>query len=178
MKDNWPSILKACRTGNLLAQQQLYEHYQQDVFVHCLRYANDRVEAQYLLEEVFFEILKNLPKLPNVDALNQWINQSTLKVILRYVKSHTFIFPALETDDTYQQLSYPTKLEEHPAQMLIVLFMQLPIGYRTLLNLYLIDGYSFSQIAEEFHLSVRMVRLQFQKGKSYLKQLLDKSLTS
>ena len=173
-------LLDACQKGDRLAQKKLYEQYKDKMFVMCLRYANNREDAEDILQEGFVKVFRDLHQYKGLGNLEGWIRKVILNVALFYIRKKKSGPEVLELE------KYAWKIEEEvsvfeegqPGKGLVKLMQQLPPGFRTVLNLYVLEDFTHPQIAEALSISVGTSKSQLSRAKDFLKSLLEKNLTS
>ncbi|MEZ4921348.1 MAG: RNA polymerase sigma factor [Saprospiraceae bacterium] len=170
-----------CAQGDRIAQRTLYELYKGRMFGVCLRYANNRYDAEDLLQEGFVKVLKDIHQFKALGSLEGWIRRVIVHVALQYIKKQR------RQSEQEEQFARETFLEEantsvfdtdENPEALIKLMQKMPSGFRAVLNLYLLENYSHQQIAEELGISVGTSKSQLNRGKQYLKNLLEKNLAN
>ncbi len=171
-------LLEACKKGNRQAQRQLYDQYKGKMFVLCQRFANSREEAEDLLQEGFIKVFQCLDQYREEGPLGAWVRKVILNVALQYIRKQRNKFVSLEEDQMeyflHQQEAEPN--EGNNAQDLIKLLQRLPPGFRTVLNLYVLEGYTHQQIARELNISVGTSKSQLNRAKAYYRKLLEDNL--
>jgi len=178
MTNDWQQILESCKKGNTAAQRQLYERLKDKMFVLCLRYANSREDAEDLLQEGFVTVFRDLHQYKGAGSLEGWVRKVILHVVLQNLRRQKHLFQTVElknldVEEEQEELIF----EEHAAKNLIRFMQQLPPGFRTVLNLYVLEGYSHQQIAKELNISVGTSKSQLNRAKKLLKTRIEKSLT-
>ncbi len=178
MTNDWQNILEACKKGNTAAQKQLYERFKDKMFVLCLRYTNSREDAEDLLQDGFVTVFRDLHQYKGVGNLEGWVRKVILNVALQHIRKQKHLFQVVELKDMDLEEEHEELLfEEHVAKNLIRLMQQLPAGFRTVLNLYVLEGYSHQQIAKELNISVGTSKSQLNRAKKLMKNMIEKSLT-
>ena len=171
--------IRQAKLGNALAQKHLYEQYKVSLFVVCLRYGRDRSEAEDILQEGFINIFKSLPQYTGEGAVGHWMRKVMVNAALQYLRKWKREWHYLDSEDyetafqTNEEVFQKLGLEE-----LTRLIQQLPMGYRVVFNLYVIEGYAHKEIAELLGVSINTSKTQLFKAKAALrKQLGQQSLT-
>jgi RNA polymerase sigma-70 factor (ECF subfamily) len=140
----------------------------------CRRYAPDRAGAQDCLQEAFIKIFNNLPQLSEATKLEPWAKAITVRVCIshfhRWQKSEIV---RLETDNI-SETSIGIEGHHLEAQQLVEIIDTLPLGCKMVFNLYEIEGYKHSEIAELMGISVGSSRSQLNYAKELLKKKLNK----
>ena len=166
-------LAKACLAQNRQAQQELYERFRLPLFRLCLRYARDKQEAEDFLHDGLITIFRDLNKYRGEGPLGGWCRRVVLNVSLQHLRKRKKMVevelteaPELstESDDMF--------FEGKPDPKLLIQFLQqLPDGYRTVFNLYVIENYNHREIAEQLGISIGSSKSQLHKAKAMLRRL-------
>ncbi len=172
-------IIKGCLAGNRDCQRQLYEQYKVTMFRICLRYANDRMEAEDMLQDGFIRVFIDLKQFSGKGALGGWIRKVIVNACLMHIrKNKKFQYnTTLEVvADTHQ--SDAEIYSRLGAETLTKLIRQLPTGYRIVFNLFVIEGYSHKEIADQLNINVNTSKSQLSKAKASLRRKLETIIVS
>ncbi len=172
------ALIKACIKGNRKAQFSLYGQYKTYLYGICLRYAKSPQEAQDILQEGFFSILRDIKQFSGQSPLRAWMRKVMVNAALMHIRKHRKIeFSALEVDkldhihyseDTFQIMDR--------ANAVIHLIQQLPVSYQTVFNLRAMEGYSFREISQQLGANEATLRSHFLRARKQLQQILNKEL--
>ena len=158
------------------AQRQLYERYKSQMYRLCLRYAGNSAEAEDMLQEGFIRVFMYLPQFRGDGALGGWIRQVVLRTALQQlrkrIKQGTLVSEE-QIPDTSVPPTFPE--EDWTARHIVQLLQQLPEGYRTVFNLFVMEELSHKEIAEILGISESTSKTQLFKAKAYLRQRLEKT---
>lgn len=167
-------LIKRALKGRQSAYKELYELHKHNLFVVCLRYAKDRSIAQDYLQEAFINIFRKLDQFDELKgAFEAWAKRVTINVCLADIRKNTLYSvniskaEMVESDDV-NALSNMTLKE------MLALIQDLPFGYKTVFNMYVIDGYSHKEIAEELDITISTSKSQLMKAR----KLLQKKITT
>ena len=173
-------LIEGCLKGDPQAQRELYEQYQVPLFRLCLRYGSSREEAEDMLQDGFLKVFSDLGQYRGEGALGGWIRRVVLNVVLQHLRrqKHLPVTTEIEAvaelaDDSAEQL-----FSQLRAKALVALIQQLPPGYRTVFNLYVIEGYAHQEIAEMLGISENTSKSQLSKAKAMLRRVLEKTMAS
>lgn len=166
-------LIKGVMDGNKKAAQQLYDAHKNTLFLVCLRYAKGRSQAQDYLQESFISIFKNLKQFDTSrGAFEPWAKRVTINTCLMDLRKKTLyavnISEAEKVESTANDVLSDLSLKE-----MLALIQQLPDGYKTVFNMYVIDGYSHKEIAEELNISPSTSKTQLMKARLLLQKKIS-----
>lgn len=169
-------LVWACLRDDRQAQYELYQRYKVYLFGVCMRYAKNRAEAEDILQEGFYKILRDLRQYNRQVALQSWMRKVIVNTALMHIrKHHKLQFESVETIPELQQLTVDNSLlETNRANAIIQLIQQLPIAQQTVFNLRAIEGYSFKEIAQQLQINEATLRSHYRRARLQLQQLLQK----
>lgn len=173
MKPDEEHLVTACRHGDERACKQLYDTYASKMLGVCLRYVGDRDEAQDILSDGFIKIFTNLDKLQDVQSLGAWIHRVMVNTAINYLRSQRD-FKSLD-DPTLVEPSGDMHYDSYDAEQLMKAIQALPPLYRTVFNLYEVEGYDHEEIASKLGLQGGYVRLILTRSKRRLQKTLGGS---
>ncbi len=176
------ALIEACKAGDRKAQRQLFERYKGKMFAVCLRYAPSRDEAEDILQEGFVRIFRDLHAFRGQGSLEGWMRRIMTRTAIDWLKRyrrHAMHFEEVERHTWHLSQAIPDDTDESDthARALIRLMQQLPDGFRTVLNLHVIEGYSHDEIADILGISPGTSKSQLSRAKAALRQMWEKSLT-
>jgi RNA polymerase sigma factor (sigma-70 family) len=170
-----PEFIEICKKGDKSAQKQLFERLYSAMFRICLRYVNQQAEAEDCLMRGFMKSFRNLDKfsyqLPT--DLYFWVRRIMINESLMALRKKNNFMLSIEEDLTEEPAADPV-LGSLEAAELAMLIAQLPAGYRTVFNLYVVEGYDHREIASLLGISESTSRTQLAKAR----KKLQLSLTS
>lgn len=163
--------------ANPAHQAALYRQYSVPMFRVLLRYAKDRSEAEDMLQDGFVRVYRDIGQFRGDGALGGWIRRIMVNTALSHLrKQRDFVrdvpdFSVFESK-FHTEEDFASNLD---AQTLLSYLQKLPPGYRTVFNLYAIEGYTHEEIAEQLGISIGTSKSQLFKAREYLKKMLDQS---
>lgn len=168
-------LVQGAQRGDARCEEALYRRFSVTMFRVCLRYANDRQEAQDMLQEGFMRVFADLSDYRGDGSLEGWIRRVVVRAALRALQQRR-VFEQFEdlpdTQSTGPDESMPEKPPAADLRAVTQLLQQLPPGYRSVLNLFAIEGYSHEEIAGLLGISIGTSRSQLSKARAMLKRLL------
>ncbi len=163
-------LIKQALRGDQAAYKSLYELYKQRLFVICLRYAKERNIAQDYLQESFISIFKNLNQFdPNKGSFEPWAKRIAINTCLMDIRKQSLYAIGLNGAEHIESNEVGV-LSELSLKEMLALIQQLPLGYRTIFNMYVIDGYTHKEIAGNLNISISTSKSQLMKARHLLQK--------
>lgn len=171
-------IASQCKQGNRAAQRQLYETYAGWLLGVCLRYVGQRHIAEDLLQDGFIQILTHIKQFQwrGEGSLKAWLFRVQQNVILQYIrnKNKQQDFLSIEEHETLlKDITEPDDVSALPREALMDMIGELPLGYRTVFNLYVIDGHSHREIAQMLGIKEKSSASQLTHARRLLAQKIN-----
>ena len=168
-------LIKSCISGNSLAQKQLYEKYNRKMMGVCLRYAGDYDEAKDILQDGFIKLFEKLGTFSGTGSFEGWMRRIFVNTSLDYHRRTKQERQMLDIDDVGFFLSVKELItDEMAAEDLMKILQRIPVGYRTVFNLFAIEGYSHKEISEMLGITESTSKSQYSRAREFLKNILEK----
>jgi RNA polymerase sigma-70 factor (ECF subfamily) len=166
-------LVLACAAGEKLAQKRVYELFSGKMLNICRRYAKDQEHARDLMHDGFIKVFLNIGKFKGQASLQTWITRIMInnsisairKEVRRGIKVNLEDVQIPEPDPQFFEAN---DAEEISAREVFEKISELPLGYRTVFSMYVLDGYSHREIAEELDISEGTSKSQLAKAKRLL----------
>lgn len=167
-------LVAACKRGKRLAQRELYDRYASAMLNTAHRILNDREEARDVLQEAFLKVFLRIEQYRSESTLGAWIKRIVVNTALNQLKKRSLDLQTLSED----QSAVPAEPDRHvqePRNLQIALdaLAALPDGYRTVVTLYLLEGYDHAEIAEILGISRSTSLSQYTRGKRKLQATIQ-----
>jgi RNA polymerase sigma-70 factor (ECF subfamily) len=171
-------LLSACLRAEPRAQTAFYEYFKKRVWAVCRRYTRTTAEAEDVLQEVFIKLFGQLHKVQKPESLGGWVRQVTVTVAVDYYRSHARENGLLNLEESLDDVELhhyetPLAIERLSYQEMLDIIHSLPEGYRMVLNLYVIDGYTHPEIAQMLGISEGTSRSQLSRAKEAFRRRLE-----
>ncbi len=169
------AIFQGCLRNDAAAQRELYNRYSPKMLAVCYRFGHNREDAEDMLQEGFIKVFSQLHTFQNKGAFEGWIRRIIVHTCINNLKKNKRFN---ESVDIVYASSIQTREESVPsivqAKQIVECIRMLPIGYRTVLNLYAIEGYSHKEISEMLDIEESTSRSQYTRAKQMLEDILIK----
>lgn len=167
------AILKGCLHNEAIAQRELYQTYSPKMLAVCYRYAHNREDAEDMLQEGFIKVFTQMHSFEKRGSFEGWIRRIMVHTCINILKRNKKFN---ESVDIIHANSIQVREDSVPAliqvKQIVECIRSLPIGYRTVLNLYAIEGYSHREIAQMLDIEESTSRSQFTRAKAMLEDVL------
>jgi RNA polymerase sigma factor (sigma-70 family) len=167
------AILKGCLINDATAQRELYNKYSAKMLAVCYRYAHNREDAEDMLQEGFIKIFLQIHTFENRGAFEGWIRRIIVHTCINILKKNKKFNESVDiihaTGIQVREESVPAIIQ---AKQVIECIRVLPIGYRTVLNLYAIEGYTHREISGMLDIEESTSRSQYTRAKAMLEDIL------
>jgi len=168
-------IIIRCIRKDLKAQELLYRNFYGFAMGICLRYSSNRYDARIIVNDGFLKVFNNLYKFDSEKPFNPWLGRIMSNTAIDHYRSelkHMNLLDISEVDEIYESATIESKLHY---EELIKLIQQLAPSYRTVFNLYAIDGFSHEEISKKLKISVGGSKSNLFKARKKLQLLLKKA---
>lgn len=169
------SIIAGCLQNDPLAQRELYNRYSPKMLSVCYRFAQNREDAEDMLQEGFIKVFTQIHTFQNKGAFEGWIRRIIIHTCINLLKKNKKFHEqlSLEYAETVQfrEETIPSMMQ---ARQVVECIRQLPLGYRTVLNLYAIEGFSHKEIGTMLDIEESTSRSQYTRAKNMLETMLIK----
>ncbi|QXP62192.1 RNA polymerase sigma factor [Polaribacter sp. HaHaR_3_91] len=162
------SLIKKAIDNNREAQQQLFEQHSPKMLGVCRQYVKDMHHAEDLLLQGFLKVFTNLHKFKHEGSFEGWIRRIMVNTCISYLRKKNLI--DLSDEDYVFNDAATESLENTSVEDIQKLIDQLPEGYKMVFNLYAIEGYKHSEIAEKLNVSESTSKSQLFKARKLLQQ--------
>lgn len=165
-------LAERCRLGDNLARKELYEHYAGRMLSVCLRYAGDRETAQDLMHDGFLKLFNSFDKFTwwGKGSLRAWMERVMVNTVLQYLRKNDVMRQSAALDnmpETYEEPDAST-MDVIPKRVLMQFICELPVGYRTVFNLYVLEDKTHKEIAQILGINEKSSASQLVRAKAAL----------
>lgn len=179
MDKNEIQQVEKCKQGDAGAQTWLYKKHAPWMLGICMRYFNDRMQAEDVVHDSFIIIYEKIGQLQRNSAIEGWIKRVVVNNCLMILKKQQHPFNIDEIDETKienQNTNAPQNIKERilqadiPPKTVLSIINGLPAGYRTIFNLYVFENYNHNQIAQELRISEGTSKSQLLRARKMIQQ--------
>lgn len=166
-------LIAGCRKGNPKAQKELYERLAPKMLGVCYRYIQDKEEAEYTMIGGFVKVFEKIGHYKGEGSFEGWVRRIMVNDSLMYLRKHKTMEVELDITSAQHVASSSNVEDLMRAEDLMSLIGELPIGYRTVFNLYVIEGYNHAEIAKMIGTSEQNSKSQLSRARKWLKERIE-----
>jgi RNA polymerase sigma factor (sigma-70 family) len=163
-------VIEGCIKNKRKAQVELYNYYAPMLLAVCSRYVADKSEAEDILQEGFFKILKSIKEYTGKGHFENWMRKIVVNTAITHFhreKKHYYHDEIENVQDFELQFNLsPDK--EFEEQELFDLLSRMPEGYRIIFNMYAIEGFKHKEIADQLKIEESTSKTQYLRAKNWL----------
>ncbi|NOT73712.1 MAG: RNA polymerase sigma factor [Cyclobacteriaceae bacterium] len=166
-------IIEKCRLGDQEAHFQLYRLYSRSMFNVGFRIVNSEEEAEDVLQESFISAFRNLHLYRGDATFGSWLKRIVVNKAINVLKGRKT--ERLPEDDQFdvEEETFTEKEFQFSVEEVKRAIEGLPDGYRSVLSLYLLEGYDHSEIAEILGITESTSKSQFNRSKKKVREILE-----
>lgn len=168
-------IINGCLNGGRKYQKLLYEKFYGSMMVVCMRYTNDREEARDVLHEGFMKVFKNLKKFNRGTNLGAWIRRIMINTAIDHYRKSAKMPNLVEINQAVHETDAHDVVADLGAEEILAMVQKLSPAYRTVFNLYVIEGYSHKEVGELLGISEGTSKSNLAKARAKLQKMVLES---
>src|ERR1051326_2577459 len=162
-------MLAGCLKNNAASQEALYNRFSPRMLGVCYRFAQSREDAEDMLQEGFIKIFSQIHTFGNKGSFEGWIRRIIVHTCINFLKKYKKFNDNVElTYAGYLTVKEETIPSLMQAKQVVECIRLLPVGYRTVLNLYAIEGFSHREIGDMLDIEESTSRSQYTRAKTLL----------
>jgi RNA polymerase sigma factor (sigma-70 family) len=176
----YDDLVERCKKGDTRSYETLYQQYSKAMYNTSLRIVNNASDAEDVLQEAFMDAFRFLGDFNYKSTFGAWLKRIVINKSINVLRKRKADFLDIETT-TVADVPNEEVLDEENIQLKVAEVKKavtlLPNGYRTVLTLYLFEGYDHEEIADIMRISESTVRTQYHRAKQKLLHIIKKGLS-
>lgn len=166
-------LIHQCILEDRSCQEELFRRYAGKMLAVCSRYTRHRLEAEDVLQDAFVKVYGNLTKYQFKGSFEGWIRKIVVNTALKKHARKSYKNELYGVEYVPESSQNPSVVATLNAEYLMTLVQDLPVGYRTVFNLYAIEGYSHKEIADQLNIGESTSRSQLAKARGILQKKVE-----
>lgn len=168
-------IREGCAKGDRRYQQLLYNMFSAKMFAVCLRYANEYNSAQDLLQEGFIKVFRNIEKFRGEGSFEGWVRRIFVNTAIEHYRKQVNMYALHDSESKAYEYYDENALETLKQEDIMRMIQKLSDGYRTVFNLYVIEGFSHKEIGDMMGISEGTSKSQLARARYLLQKMITDS---
>ena len=171
---NERKLIEACKNNDASAQKLLYETFARKMMSVCLRYADNREMAEDFLQDGFIKVFSSIRSYSYEGSFEGWMRRVFVNTALESLRKNDLLRNGVDLDslDPQQEADY-SAVDKISADELMELIEQLHPGFRTVFNMFAVEGYSHKEIAHALKITESTSRSQYTQNKKLLQKWIN-----
>jgi RNA polymerase sigma-70 factor (ECF subfamily) len=165
-------LIVGCLQGNRRMQEELYRRFSPRMYAVCLRYAGNAEEAEDILQEGFIKVFKKLDSFRSEGSFEGWMRRIFVNTAIEHFRRKRYMMPVTEREENTFEGKYLSVLDDLAAMDIMALVQELSPGYRTVFNMYVVEGYTHKEIADMLGISEGTSKSQLSRAKVILQDMI------
>jgi RNA polymerase sigma factor (sigma-70 family) len=166
-------LIDKCLKGDQRAQKALFEKFSRKMMSVCMRYVSDREQAEDVLQDGFVKVFGHLNSFKREGSFEGWIRRTMINTALDHIRKKQKLNLDVDISEADYLVGEAEKsLGKMRVEELMLIINDMPTGYRTVFNLYAIEGYTHQEIADELGVTESTSKTQFRKARTYLMSII------
>ena len=163
------------KKGDRRAQAQLYRTYSGVLYGICLKYSNNKTEAEDNLHDSFMTIYEKIGQFSSKGSFEGWMKRITVNTVLQKYRKEEYL--SVVDENTAEEVILDTESDDIPLQTLLGYIQELPNKYRTTFNLYVLDGYTHKEIGELLGTTAGTSKSNLARARMLLKEKIETKIS-
>jgi len=171
---DYSEIIEGCKNNNRKFQEKLYQTFCGKMFAVCLRYAHTHEDAEDIVQEGFVKVFKSISQFRNEGSFEGWIRRIFVHTAIEIYRKNSKMFPIVELTP-YRDIQNVNSnaIDTMSANELMKMVQSLSSGYRTVFNLYAIEGFTHREIGEMLGISEGTSKSQMSRARILLQNMIE-----
>lgn len=167
-------LIKACKRQNAKAQRMLYDRYSPIMMGLCRRYVRGELESEDVMIKGFMKVFSKIDHFEGKGSFEGWMKRIMINESLTYIRQNKAMYLETDIEVAEREPDFDKISTELEAKDLLKMVNELPSGYRTIFNLYAIEGYSHKEIAKLLGINENTSKSQLSRARVQLqKKILE-----
>jgi len=166
-------LVRGCVEGSLRHQRELYQVFAPKMMGVCMRYAGNQAEAEDMLQEGFVTVFRKIETFTGKGDLGAWIRKVMVNAALMHLRKNKKFQMQVDLEEVDFFLEAGQSLfSTLAAKDLMHMVQKLPPGYRSVFNLYAIEGYNHREIGDKLDISAGTSKSQYSRAREMLRKMI------
>lgn len=173
LNTDFAALIEGCKKGDRKSQKAIYDALAGKMYAVCLRYMGDSESAADILQDGFVTLFTKIDSYSGMGSFEGWARKIFVNTALMKLRKKDVLGQSEDIDAAWNiTSSSPSAIQNIGYQELARMIEKLPTGFRTVFNMYVVEGYSHKEIAEAMGVSEATSRSQLQRARAMLQNMI------
>lgn len=169
---NENQIIEGCIAGNRRAQEALYSMFASKMMGVCMRYSSNYHNAEDILQEGFVKIFTNIHRYRGDGSFEGWVRRIFVNTAIEHYRKNGKVYATDDLQSVESSIINDDAISNLSAKDLVHAIQKLSTGYRTIFNMYVVEGYSHKEIAQMLGISEGTSKSQLARARVHLQKII------
>lgn len=166
---NEQEIIALCKQGNRQAQKRIFDSLSPKMYSICLRYMGNRDEAEDVLQDGFLALFSKLDSYSGEGSFEGWARKIFVNTALMTLRKNDVLKQSEDIENAFGLFTENASAVQNVSyKELLKIIAELPVGYRTVFNMFAIEGFTHKEISEALGISEATSRSQLLRARAIL----------
>ena len=165
-------LIKGCLENDRRMQQELYNRFASKMYGVCLRYTANADDAQDVLQDGFIKVFRKLDSFRREGSFEGWIRRIFVNTAIEHFRRKSYLQPVTDREENTIESRTLSALDGMSEKDILKLVQELSPGYRTVFNLYVVEGYTHKEIASMLEITEGTSKSQLSRAKVILQDMI------
>ena len=166
-------LIRGTKNGDPKTQRELFERLSRRMLGICIRYVNNRAEAEDIMIVGFTKVFNSIGQYKGEGSFEGWVMRIMVNESLGYIRKKKTMWADVDIDKAVSKPDMKWADTHLNSEDLLKMISELPTGYRTVFNLYAIEGYSHREIGDMLGINENTSKSQLSRARSFLQEKID-----
>lgn len=159
-------ILQGCLKKEVKAQKAFYQHFSSSMYAVCLRYSNTKEDAKDILQDGFVKVFNKMGQYSGKGSLEGWMKRVFINTALEHYRVNKVYQQQSDVQEAFGVAQASVAVGNITQKEILEVMAKMANGYRTILNLYAIEGFTHAEIAEMLGISEGTSKSQLSRART------------
>ena len=170
-------LIQGCLENDRRMQQELYNRFSGKMYGVCLRYAGNADDAQDILQDGFVKVFRKLDSFRKEGSFEGWVRRIFVNTAIEHFRRKNYMQPVTEREESTIEAKTLSALDGMNEKDILKLVQELSPGYRTVFNLYVVEGYTHKEIAAMLDITEGTSKSQLSRAKVILQDMIRQHIS-
>ncbi|NVJ45789.1 MAG: sigma-70 family RNA polymerase sigma factor [Cytophagia bacterium] len=170
-------LIQKCIKGDGKAQRELYNRYAAKLMPMAMRYSKSQADAEDILQDAFIKIFNSLESFRQEAQFLTWLKRIVVNTAINHNRKKLYQQPMLDIEKTPLYVEKDLVISHLHFTEIMAMLQKLPVGCRTVFNLFAIEGYGHKEIAEMMEITEGTSKSQYSRARALLKTMIEEANT-